>query len=69
MFRKLAGGQILCEPMMEGGRIGYRFVATRTFDHLLTAVKVLNEFDGGRAIQSSLVSLLRFETQGITLYE
>ena len=42
MLRKLLDGHILCEPIMEGGRAGYRFTATGTFDRLLTGVKVVN---------------------------
>ena len=36
MLRKLLDGHIVCEPIMEGGRAGYRFTATGTFDRLLT---------------------------------
>lgn len=48
MLRKLLDGHILCEPIMEGGRAGYRFTATGTFDRLLTGVKVVNESGGGQ---------------------
>ena len=47
MLRKLLDGHILCEPIMEGGKSGYRFTATGTFDRLLAGVKVVNEFGGG----------------------
>ena len=48
MLRKLLDGHILCEPITEGGKPGYRFTATGTFDRLLTGVKVVNEFGGGQ---------------------
>ena len=48
MLRKLLDGHILCEPIMEGGRAGYRFTATGTFDRLLTGFKVVNESGGGQ---------------------
>jgi site-specific DNA recombinase len=47
MLRKLLDGHIVCEPIMEGGKRGYRFTATGTFDRLLTGVKVVNQFGGG----------------------
>jgi hypothetical protein len=53
---------------MEGGKRGYRFTAAETFEHLLLAgVKVVNNFGGGQPIQPSLVTLLRFEIQGVAL--
>ena len=48
MLRKLLDGHIVCEPIMEGGRAGYRFTATGTFDRLLTGFKVVNESGGGQ---------------------
>ncbi|HEV8620999.1 MAG TPA: recombinase family protein [Nitrospiraceae bacterium] len=48
MLRKLLDGDILCEPIMEGERTGYRFTATGTFDRLLTGFKVVNESGGGQ---------------------
>jgi site-specific DNA recombinase len=48
MLRKLLDGHILCEPIMEGGKRGYRFTATGTFDRILSGVKVVNEFGGGQ---------------------
>jgi site-specific DNA recombinase len=48
MLRKLLDGHILCEPIMEGERAGYRFTATGTFDRLLTGFKVVNESGGGQ---------------------
>ena len=48
MLRKLLDGHIVCEPIMEGGRVGYRFTATGTFDRLLTGFKVVNESGGGQ---------------------
>ena len=48
MLRKLLDEHILCEPIMEGGRAGYRFTATGTFDRLLTGFKVVNESGGGQ---------------------
>lgn len=48
MLRKLLDGHIVCEPILEGGKRGYRFTATGTFDRLLTGVKVANESGGGQ---------------------
>ena len=50
MLRKLLDGYIVCEPIMEGGKAGYRFTATGTFDRLLTGLKVVNESGGGHAL-------------------
>ena len=43
MLRKLLDGFIMCEPIMEDGKLGYRFTATGTFDRLLTGDKVVND--------------------------
>jgi hypothetical protein len=67
MLRKLLDGHITCEPILEGGKPGYRFTATGTFDRLLTGVQVVNHGGGGQPIQPSLVPLLRFEIQGVAL--
>lgn len=48
MLRKLLDGHIHCEPIQEGGRPGYRFTATGTFDRLLTGCRVVNESGGGQ---------------------
>ena len=52
MLRKLLNGHILCEPIMENGKAGYRFTATGTFDRLLTGLTVTHEpanvFGGGQ---------------------
>ena len=48
MLRKLLDGHIVCEPIMEGEKPGYRFTATGTFDLLLTGVKVVNQSGGGQ---------------------
>ncbi len=48
MLRKLLDGHISCEPVEEGGKRGYRFTATGTFDRLLTGVKVINQSGGGQ---------------------
>lgn len=48
MLRKLLDGHILCEPIRENGRAGYRFTATGTFDRLLTGIKVINDGGGGQ---------------------
>ena len=48
MLRKLLDGHIACEPIMEGGKTGYRFTATGTFDRLLTGMKVINYGGGGQ---------------------
>lgn len=47
MLRKLLDGRILCEPILEGEKRGYRFTATGTFDRLLTGTKVLGNSRGG----------------------
>jgi hypothetical protein len=47
MLRKLLDGHIMCEPIMESGKAGYRFTATGTFDRLLTGFKVINDGGGG----------------------
>ena len=47
MLQTLLDGHITCEPIMEGGKPGYRFTATGTFDGLLTGVKVVNDGGGG----------------------
>ena len=67
MLRKLLNGHIVCEPIVEGGKPGYRFTATGSFDRLLTGVKVVNESGGGHPIQPSLVPFLRFEIQEVVL--
>ena len=43
MLRRLLDGHIMCEPIFEDGKPGYRFTATGTFDRLLTGAKVLND--------------------------
>lgn len=48
MLKKLLDGHILCEPIVDNGKAGYRFTATGTFDRLLTGVKIVN----GSAIYS-----------------
>jgi len=49
MLRKLLDGHIMCEPIMEDGKPGYRFTATGTFDRLLAGVKIVaNESGGGQ---------------------
>ena len=48
MLQTLLDGHITCEPIMEGGKPGYRFTATGTFDGLLTGVKVVNDGGGGQ---------------------
>lgn len=48
MLRKLLDGNIVCEPIMEDGKSGYRFTATGTFDRLLSGVKVANYGGGGQ---------------------
>ena len=48
MLRKILDGHILCEPIMDGGKPGYRFTATGTFDGLLTGTKVVNYGGGGQ---------------------
>jgi hypothetical protein len=48
MLRKLLDGHISCEAITEGGKRGYRFTATGTFDRLLTSLKVVNDGGGGQ---------------------
>lgn len=48
MLRKLLDGHILCEPIAVDGQPGYRFMATGTFDRLLSGAKVVNESGGGQ---------------------
>jgi len=67
MLRKLLDGNIVFEPIMEGGKPGYRFTATGTFDRLLTGVKVVNQSGGGQAFHPWLTPLLRMEIQGVAL--
>ncbi|UVT18985.1 MAG: recombinase family protein [Nitrospira sp.] len=47
MLRKLLDGHILCEPILEEGKPGYRFTATGTFDRLLTGASLINRGGGG----------------------
>ncbi len=67
MLRKLLDGNIVCEPIMEDGKPGYRFTATGTFDRLLAGVKVANYGGGGQAFHPSLTPLIRIEIQGVAL--
>jgi len=67
MLRKLLDGHIMCEPIVEGGKPGYRFTATGTFDRLLTGLKVGNDGGGGQGIPPSLTDALCFEIQGVAL--
>jgi hypothetical protein len=48
MLRKLLDGHVVCEPIVECGKPGYRFKATGMFDRLLAGVKVVNESGGGQ---------------------
>lgn len=48
MLQTLLEGHITCEPIVEGGKAGYRFTASGTFDRLLTGAKVINESGGGQ---------------------
>jgi len=47
MLRKLIDVHILCEPIVEAGKPGYRFTATGTYDRLLTGVKAVGNYGGG----------------------
>jgi site-specific DNA recombinase len=47
LLRKLLEGHILCEPISEGGKPGYRFTATGTFDRLLTGAIAVSHGGGG----------------------
>jgi hypothetical protein len=47
ILRTLLNGHILCEPIEEGGKPGYRFTATGTFDRLLTGATLINHGGGG----------------------
>ncbi len=48
MLKKLLDGHIVYEPIMDGGKAGYRFTATGTFDRLLTGVRIGNNGGGGQ---------------------
>ena len=67
MLRKLLDGHIMCEPIMESGKAGYRFTATGTFDRLLTGFKVINDGGGGQGFLPSLTGALCFEIRGVAL--
>jgi hypothetical protein len=47
MLRTLLDGHLLCEPIEENGKPGYRFTATGTFDCLLTGATLVNRGGGG----------------------
>lgn len=47
LLRTLLDGHILCEPIEENGKPGYRFTATGTFDRLLTGATIVNHGGGG----------------------
>lgn len=47
MLRTLLDGHILCEPIEEDHRPGYRFTATGTFGRLLTGTSMVNASGGG----------------------
>jgi hypothetical protein len=47
LLRTLLDGHILCEPIEEDHRPGYRFTATGTFGRLLTGTSVINAGGGG----------------------
>ncbi len=50
----------MCEPIVEGGKPGYRFTATGTFDRLLTGVKIVaNESGGGHPIHALFQPTIR----------
>ncbi len=57
MLRKLLDGHIVCEPIMDGEKPGYRFTTTGTFDRLLTGVKVVNQSGGGQDYQTGRVTI------------
>ena len=69
MLRKLLNGNILCKPIMENGKAGYRFTATETFDRLLTGLTVVQEpanvFSGGHPLPLSLAPILCFTIRGV----
>jgi hypothetical protein len=71
MLQTLLEGHILCEPIEEDGKPGYRFTATGTFDRLLTGRTLVNHGGGGEALQPSLVSRLashiNFKIEGVAL--
>jgi hypothetical protein len=48
MLRELLDGHIRGEPIEEGGKHGYRFTATGTFDRLLAGIWVINDGGGGQ---------------------
>lgn len=67
MLRKLLDGHILCGPVMEEGKRGYRFTATGTCDRLLMGVKVVDKFGGGQGGAPSLTDPFDFILQGLAL--
>ncbi len=67
MLRKLLDGHISCKTIIEGGKPGYRFTATGTFDRLLTGLKVVNDGGGGQPLHPSLMPALPFKIEGVAL--
>ena len=59
ILRKLLDGHILCEPIEEGGKPGYRFTATGTFDRLLTGENLVNHGGGGEPIPKLFCASIR----------
>lgn len=60
MLRKLLDGNIMCEPIVVNGRLGYRFTATGTFDRLLTGVRLAaNESGGGHPLPALFCPTIR----------
>jgi hypothetical protein len=59
MLKKLLDGHIVCEPIMDGGKAGYRFTATGTFDRLLTGLKVINDGGGGHPLPDLFCPTIR----------
>jgi hypothetical protein len=65
MLRKLLDGHVVCEPIVEGGKPGYRFTATGTFDRLLTGVKVVNESGGGHPLPDLFCPTIRVRLRAV----
>ena len=65
LLRKILEGHILCEPIDENGKTGYRFTATGTFDRLLTGSIVGNDGGGGHPFTPSLTDAIFFDIQGV----
>src|SRR5262245_12914126 len=51
--------------IMEGGKAGYRFTATGTFDRLLTGFKVINDGGGGDPLPDLFCHTIRVPLRSV----